>query len=78
MMRKNGEDYIRYWSSDAPKGRGTYEMKRSKVVRAIFSRLQHPEALNNIPRMPKTDAYLASMLTMPSTEEEMREKIGLK
>ncbi len=77
MVREKGVDYIRYFSSDTPAGRGIYKMRRSSVVRAIFSRLQNPEALNNIPRMPRTDAYLASMLTQPSTEQEMREKIGL-
>lgn len=78
MVKRNGAEYIKYWSSDSPAGRGVYEMARSRVVRAIFSRLQNPEALNNIPRMPKTDAYLASMLTQPSTEAEMKEKIGLR
>ena len=76
VVRK-GVAYLRYWSSDAPAGRGTYEMPKSRIVRAIFSRLEHPEALNNIPSMPVTDPYLASMLTESSTVAEMREKIGL-
>jgi hypothetical protein len=77
MAREKGVDYIRYWSSDAPKGRGEYRMRKSSAVRVIFSRLQNPEALNNIPRMPKSDPYLASLLTTPSSLEEMKEKIGL-
>lgn len=77
MVKRDGVEYIKYWSSDAPKGRGVNEMRRSSAIRAIFSRLQNPEALNNIPRIPKTDAYLASMLTQPSTEAEMKAKIGL-
>lgn len=76
-IRKNGADYVRYWSSDPPKGRGVTEIPKSRVYRAIFSRLLHPENLNNIPSMPKSDPYLASLLTTPSTIEEMREKIGL-
>lgn len=78
MARENGVDYIRYWSSDAPKGRGEYRMRKSSAVRVIFSRLQNPEGLNQIPRMPKSDPYLASLLTTPSSLEEMKEKIGLK
>jgi len=77
LVKRAGVEYIRYWSSDAPKGRGISEMRRTSAIRAIFSRLQNPEALNNIPRMPKTDAYLASMLTQASTEAEMKAKIGL-
>lgn len=78
MAREAGVDYIRYWSSDAPKGRGEYRMRKTSAVRVIFSRLQNPEALNNIPRLPKSDPYLASLLTTPSSLEEMKEKIGLK
>ncbi|HEY8278437.1 MAG TPA: hypothetical protein VIH99_02360 [Bdellovibrionota bacterium] len=77
-FRREGVDYFRYWSSDSPLGRGTHEMARSRAIRVIFSRLQHPEALNKIPSMPKSDAYLASMLTQASTLEEMQQKIGLR
>jgi hypothetical protein len=74
---RDGVEYFRYWSSDAPLGRGEHEIPKSRAVRVIFSRLEHPEALNNIPLMPQSDPYLASMLTTPSTPEEMRRKIGL-
>lgn len=77
-IKKNGTEYMRYWSSDPPNGRGVSEIPKSRVFRAIFSRLQHPENLNNIPSMPKSDPYLASLLTTPSTLDEMKEKIGLK
>ncbi|MGZ3652621.1 MAG: hypothetical protein ACXVB9_19280 [Bdellovibrionota bacterium] len=76
-FQKDGVDYFRYWSSDPPLGRGTLEMIKSHAVRVIFSRLQHPENLNNIPSMPKSDPYTASLLTTPSTVEEMRKMIGL-
>ena len=78
LVRKSGKEYLRYWSSDAPDGRGTHEMLKSRVYRAVFSRLEHPEALANISKMPRTDAYLASMLTESSTVEQMYEKIGSK
>jgi hypothetical protein len=74
---KDGVDYVKYWSSDPPSGRGITSIPKTKVFRAIFSRLQHPENLNNIPSLPKSDPYLASLLTTPSTLEEMKEKIGL-
>jgi len=77
-LRKNGVDHLRYWSSDAPGGRGIKDIPWSRVVRAIFSRLQHPENLNRIPSMPVVDPYLASMLTKESSLAEMREKIGLR
>ncbi len=76
-FKKNGVDMIRYLSSDPPNGRAVTEIVKSHIYRAIFSRLQHPENLNNIPSMPKSDPYLASMLTTSSTLEEMKQKIGL-
>ena len=76
-FKKNGEEFFRYWSSDAPLGRGTHEIAKSRAVRVIFSRLLNPENLNNISSMPKSDAYLASMLTTASSLEEMQQKIGL-
>lgn len=75
---KDGVEYFRYWSSDAPAGRGTHEIAKSRAVRVIFSRLQYPENLSNIATMPKSDPYLASLLTTPSSLEEMQRKIGLK
>ncbi len=74
----NGVEMFRYWSSDAPAGRGTHEIAKSRAIRVIFSRLQYPENLNNIPSMPKSDPYLASLLTTPSSLDEMMRKIGLK
>jgi hypothetical protein len=75
---RDGIEYFRFWSSNPPLGRGTKEMAKSKAIRVIFSRLQYPENLNNISSIPVTDPYLASLLTTPSTVEEMRSKIGLK
>ncbi len=77
-LQKDGVDYFRYWSSDVPLGRGVHEIPKSKAIRVIFSRLQHPEALNNIPSMRKSDPYLASLLTTPSTLDKMLQKIGVK
>jgi hypothetical protein len=77
-IERNGVEYFRYWSSDSPLGRGTHEMEKSRAYRVIFSRLQHPENLNRIPSMPVSDPYLASLLTTPSSLEEMQQKIGLR
>jgi len=76
-FKKDSVDYFRYWSSDPPLGRGTHEKPYSHAARVLFSRLQHPENLNNIPQMPKTDPYTASLLTTPSNIDEMKRMIGL-
>jgi hypothetical protein len=76
-FEKGGVPYFRYWSSDPPLGRGIHEVPRTHASRVLFSRLQRPENLNNIPLMPKTDPYTASLLTTPTTLDEMKKMVGL-
>lgn len=75
---KNGVPYFRYWSSDPPVGRGIHEVPRTHAARVLFSHLERPENLNNIPSMPKVDPYTASLLTTPSTIDEVKKMVGIK
>ena len=42
MEKKLGLDYVRFWSSNIPTGYGEKSVPRSKIVHAIFSRLDAP------------------------------------
>ena len=44
---------------------------------AIFSRLENPENLARATRIPPRDAFLANMLTVRSSQAEVREKCGM-
>ncbi len=59
MEKQDGEDYVRFWSSNVPSGYGEKSVPRSKIVRAIFSRLETPQNLARIEQTPDIDAYLA-------------------
>ena len=77
MERKFGIDYVRFWSSNIPMGYGEKSVPRSKVIRAIFSRLDAPENLSRALNAPAVDRYLASLLSARSSYQEVKAKCGM-
>jgi hypothetical protein len=75
--KKFGFDYVRFWSSNIPTGYGEKSVPRSKIVHAIFSRLETPENLSHAPTVPAVDRYLASLLSARSTYAEAKSKCGM-
>lgn len=76
MEKKDGVDYVRFWSSNIPAGYGEKSVPRSKIVRVIFSRLETPENLGRIDNVPDVDVYLASLLSRRSSFQEAQQKCG--
>jgi hypothetical protein len=70
-------DYVRFWSSNIPLGYGIKTVPRSKIVHAVFSRLEIPANLARITSVPETDSYLASLLTRRSSFAEVKAKCGM-
>lgn len=75
--KKFGLDYVRFWSSNIPLGYGIKSVPRSKIIHAIFSRLETPANLTRISGVPETDAYLAGLLTRRSSFAEAKAKCGM-
>lgn len=73
---RDGEEVVRFWSSNKPNGYGDKVVPRRQIARAVFSRLERPENFSRAAALPKKDAYLASMLERPSSEVEMRKMCG--
>lgn len=73
-----GNPAIRYWSSNKPLGYGEKVTELSKIKHFLFSRLEHPERLNEISRLPAKDTYLASMLKIDETRDSMLRKLAVK
>ncbi|HEY6111540.1 MAG TPA: hypothetical protein VIV62_03380 [Chthoniobacterales bacterium] len=69
--------YVRFWSSNIPRGYGEKEVPRSKIANVIFSRLERPANLTRIHGAPETDTYLASLLRKKSSFAEATQKCGL-
>lgn len=70
---------IQVWSSntrneDGTSGYGTMWVEKSRIVRALFSRLEYPERLSNwltLPAEAKRSDYLIGIRKVASTEAEM-------
>jgi hypothetical protein len=74
--KKLGLDYVRFWSSNIPTGYGEKSVPRSKIVHAIFSRLDAPENLSRGLTAPAVDKYLAGLLSARSSFAEASAKCG--
>ncbi|PTY01502.1 hypothetical protein DB346_12175 [Verrucomicrobia bacterium LW23] len=69
---------VRFWSSNLKMGYGEKEVEFYKVQRVLFSRLENVEALQSVLDLPKTDKYLAGLLTTRTTEAEVYRLTGVK
>lgn len=72
-----GVEYVHFWSSNKPRGYSEKRVPRKSVAYAIFSRLENPENLARLARIPTRDPFLASMLTARSTPAEVAGKCGM-
>ena len=75
--RCDGVEMVRFWSSNIPGGYGEKSVPRSKIAYAIFSRLEHPEALNHLHSLSPADTYLARLNAIRSSVTEARSKVGI-
>lgn len=76
-LGNGGEEMITFWSSNVPEGFGYKTVPKSKIRRALFSRLESPLAIGGVSNLAARDEYLAAMLSRPSTEEELYSMVGL-
>lgn len=78
----DGETSICFWSSNVSVGMSEKCVSKKKMVRLLFSRLEHPENLSELTKKvgSKTstykDTYLISLGSVSSTQEEMCQKVG--
>lgn len=73
----DGVEMVRFWSSNMPGGYGEKAVPRSKIAYAIFSRLEHPEALERLAALPPVCPYLARLRTARSSVAEVRAMVGM-
>lgn len=75
--QRDGVPHVRFWSSNKPHGYGEKSVPKSKIARAIFSRLENPGNIRNLQSIPKRDGYLASLLTTESSFAEALRMSGV-
>lgn len=74
----NGVEMVRFWSSNLGVGYGAKSVPRRKIAAAVFSRLTLPGRLVGAATLtPKTDPYLAGLLTKDSSLAEVQERCGM-
>jgi len=71
----DGTEAVRFWSSNQGAGYGVKTVSRTKIKRALFSRLTISGDAR-FEALPKRDDYLAAMLKRESTPEEMARMVG--
>ncbi len=78
-----GKEFVRFWSSNMATGPGDLSgygdkiVPKTKIARAIFSRLENPENISRIRGAAGTDAFLASLLSRRVTIDEVRRMCDL-
>ncbi len=72
---ENRNGTVRFWSSNIPGGYGEKSVPRTRIARAIFSRLTTPQNIGN--HLAPKNNYLASLLTKRSTFQEALQHCGI-
>ena len=75
---KDSEEMVAFWSSNQPDGYGVKSVPRSKIKRAIFSRLETPNKLSTVSKMPGQDDFLTSLQQTVVTPEAAAKMVGIK
>jgi hypothetical protein len=75
--KRLGLEYVRFWSSNIPTGYGEKSVPRTRIIHAIFSRLDAPANLTRATTIPNVDTYLAQLVSVRSSYEEAKMKCGL-
>ena len=78
VEKEKGEEMVSFWSSNQPGGYGSKQVPRSKIKRMLFSRLEYPGRLEEVPRLPAKDAFLASLAEKSASPAEAAKAVGLK
>jgi hypothetical protein len=72
----NGVEIIQFWSSNKPGGYGVREVPRSRILHAIFSRLETPSNIEDSVALTQKNGYLAGLITEESSIGEALDQSG--
>jgi hypothetical protein len=78
-IEENGVTYVKFWSSNQPNGFGQKQVSKTKMAYVIFSRLKHPEMLQqNYATLPRKNPYLAGLTSKESSLVEAKANSGVE
>jgi len=72
----DGEDVVRYWSSNMPDGYGEKSAPMSRIRHMLFSRLSNIQGMRKVQGLPGKDVYLQSMLKIDESLKSMLNAVG--
>jgi hypothetical protein len=78
VQKVKGEETVSFWSSNQPDGYGTKQVPRSKIKRMLFSRLDYPERLEEVSKLPEKDDFLAGLEGRSVSPAEAAKAVGLR
>jgi hypothetical protein len=78
VEKQEGEEMVTFWSSNQPEGYGVKSVPRSKIKRAVFSRLETPNKLSAVLKMPRQDDFLMAMQQTTAKPEDAAKMVGIK
>lgn len=74
----DGEPMVQFWSSNIPDGYGTKSIPRSKIARALFSRLNRHDRMGSVTKLAPKSQFLADMLKKEFTWEQVVRELAVK
>jgi hypothetical protein len=77
--RQGGIEFVRFWSSNQPRGFGEKTVPKTRIAYVIFSRLISPENLAaKLAMLPTRNSYLAGLLIRDSSLAEANRYSGVE
>jgi hypothetical protein len=74
----NGVETVQFWSSNKPGGYGDKPVPRSRILYAIFSRLEAPANIEGAVTLPRKNGYLAGLISNSSSISEALGQSGIR
>lgn len=76
--KRGGHEYVRFWSSNQPKGYGVKSVAKQNVKWAVFTRITNLKGIKRVDNLSKRDRYLSSMLTRRFSRGNVRSKCAVR
>ena len=76
--QKEGETWVRFWSSNQPGGYGEKAVPVRKIKWTIFSRITRPQNVTKVSSLPTSNEFLADMISKSFTINAVRKKVGIQ
>lgn len=74
----HGEDYVKFWSSNQPRGYGVKSVPKRSIKWAIFTRITKISNIKNVDSLSHEDKFLSSMLRRSYSRSTVRSRCSIQ